>query len=224
MPLHALTFAVAAALAGQEPLSPPFDVKAYFPTEIGNTWIWDGERRGFSVRTVTGSRGEGGREEITIEARTKSGDVEFWDEMVLENGRIHRAAIRFPVGTSIEYSPAVLWAPFSGKVGESETVEVSERTGGPEPRVYFRRVTIVERRPVGTVLGTFADCIIVRTEELASADAEKPSATMEVWYARDVGPIRFRGVDRSGRSSEHQVVYARVGTKRIGLDPREDGQ
>jgi hypothetical protein len=204
------------------PLLEEWNPRDYFPIEVGNTWIWGGEGSNYSVKMITDTRGGENREEITFESATPSGAIQFFDDFVLENGRLYRKAIRFLAGESIQYDPPALYCAFSGKVGDTLTVKVTESVGNPDPKEYFRRVSVVERRPVGTVLGSFADCVIVRMEELKTEDAKTPEARIDVWFARDVGPIKFRGVDKAGRVSEHQVVYARVGATKLGLDPREE--
>lgn len=221
----ALAFVAALSLAFQDRVEAPPDAefrpRDYFPVDIGNTWIWGGEGGTYSVKTVTEAHhGEDG-EEITFESTTPRGAIQFYDDFVIEKERLYRKGVRFLTGTGIVYEPPVLYCAFSGKVGDTLTVKVTESVGGPDPKEYFRRVTVVERRPVGTVLGSFSDCVIVRMEEFATATAEKPEARIDVWFARDVGPIKFRGVDKAGRVSEHQVVYVRVGAKRMGVDPRE---
>jgi hypothetical protein len=225
-----LALAVGLALAAPapwregEPGLDAFRPADFFPIDVGNTWIWGGEGIEYSVKSITDSRRTPeGEEHVTFESTTRRGALQFYDDFVLRpDGRLYRKAVRFLAGTSIEYDPPVLYCAFSGTVGETLAEKVRESTGRPDPKEYHRRVTVAERRSVGTVLGSFGDCIIVRMQEFASADAERPEATVDVWFARDVGPIKFRGVDKAGRVTEHQVVYARVGTKRLGLDPREE--
>lgn len=221
----ALAFALSIAFQDriEAPPNEEFRPRDFFPVDVGNTWIWGGEGREYSVKTVTEAhRGEDGEELVTFESTTRRGAIQFYDDFVVEKGRLYRKAVRFLSGTGIEYEPPVLYCAFSGKVGDTLTTKVSESVGHPNPKEYFRRVTVVERRPVGTVLGSFSDCVIVRMEEFATEAAERPEATVDVWFARDIGPIKFRGVDKAGRVSEHQVVYARVGVKRMGVDPREE--
>jgi hypothetical protein len=216
-----------AVLAQDRPAGPPFEEfrpADFFPLDVGNTWIWGGEGIEYSVKAVTDSRRTpDGEDLVTFESTTRSGALQFYDDFVLkEDGRLYRKAVRFLAGTAIDYDPPVLYCAFSGAIGDTLTVKTAESTGKPDPKEYYRRVTIVERRSVGTVLGSFGDCIIVRMEELAKPDADRAEATIDVWFARDVGPIKFRGVDKAGRVTEHQVVFARVGVKRLGLDPREE--
>ena len=69
----------------------------------------------------------------------------------------------------------------------------------------------------------FRSCIILSIEERKTADATVIEATEQIWFAKDLGPIKFRAWDKAGRVSEHDVVFVRVGPRKLGKDPREGG-
>jgi len=199
----------------------PFDAEAYYPLAPGNFWVWQGPggAEDIRVRTVVG-RVEGPDEiRAEVESADARGKPTHRDLLAIRGGMILRLASLFADGRRAAFEPPLLYAPFTAVVGEERDVDTRESDGTGAARTYKRLVRIHAAGVVETQLATFGETLAMVIADYPDPKFPVPEKAVTIWFARGFGPVRLQVENLAGKVVE-DVVYARIGERVWGTDPR----
>jgi hypothetical protein len=198
-----------------------FDAEAYYPLAPGNVWVWQGPGGPQDVRTRTIVGRVDGPKGIRAEVQSTdaSGAPTHRDQLELRDGTIYRLASLFADGRKVSFEPPLVYAPFSSVVGEERTVETREVDGSGAAKKYQRLVRIHESGEIATLLATFRETLALTIADYPDPKFPVPERVVTIWFARGFGPVRLQVESLIGKVVE-DVVYARIGERAWGTDPR----
>ena len=198
-----------------------FDAQAYYPLAPGNLWVWQGPGGALDLRVRTVVGRVDGPDEIRAEVESidASGKPTHRDQLAIRGGAIHRLGTLFADGRQVAFEPPLLYAPFSAVVGDERTADTRETDASGTARSYQRRVLIHAAGEVETQLATFGETIALAIADYPDPKFPIPEKVVTIWFARGFGPVRLQVESLAGKVVE-DVVYARIGERVWGTDPR----
>jgi len=199
----------------------PFDAEAYYPLAPGNVWVWQGPGGALDLRTRTIVGRVDGPDGIRaeVESTDASGKPTHRDLLALRDGMIYRLATLFADGRKLSFEPPLVYAPFSAVVGEEHTIETREVDASGAERRYQRLIKIHDSGEIATLLATFGETIALAIADYPDPKFPVPERVVTIWFARGFGPVRLQVESLAGKVVE-DVVYARIGERAWGTDPR----
>ena len=199
----------------------PFDAEAYYPLSPGNLWIWQGPGGPQDVRTraIVGRVDGPDGIRAEVESTDASGAPTHRDFLALRGGTIYRLATLFADGRKVTFEPPLVYAPFSAVVGEERTIDTREIDASGAAKTYQRLIRIHESGEIATLLATFGETLALAIAEYPDPKFPVPERVVTIWFARGFGPVRLQVESLVGKVVE-DVVYARIGDRTWGTDPR----
>lgn len=173
-----------------------FDLKDYLPMSVGAEWQYKNlTTDGLSPIIVRVESKEKFQGKDVLKRTENNGDYRLQS---FEREGLIIYQLYFVDGRFIEYEKPVLLIPAKMRLGETHKTEVNYKTllNGKEQekgiQTYETKIERIEN--VSTSLGTFKDCLLIRTTALRTAsDGKQKGYELLEWHAKGIGAVRVVG-------------------------------
>lgn len=190
-----------------------FEPVTYFPTEKGNSWIYDGRLR--EIKVIDQNK-IGRQQHYIIAFMDSSGEI-LWREIYYQRNKalywkaLETDALVIP---SMSFEPPLPVAPFSNRLGQVMTLNAVEKRQVPTSESVhvslFYEIESIEECTVPA--GTFSNCVKVHMHYNYIDKNVIPylQGHSYFWYANGVGLIKFILPSAHG-----ELVRAKIGMMEI---------
>lgn len=185
----------------------------YFPVNVGNTWIYNGEIHKVQISDITKNVGD----RIITFAYYDSSNVLLWHEKAaLLKDQIYLQSFEptTSVLPTVTFEPPRPLAPFSPRLGNKMTFECLESHTNDST---FNTTTVNVEYVIEAIedvrvpAGKFLDCIKMKINIIYPRTAHKPLFIGEQywWYAPHVGPVQYDLLSARGELVEMNIIRSR---------------
>ncbi|RQW01280.1 hypothetical protein EH223_15295 [candidate division KSB1 bacterium] len=185
----------------------------YFPLNVGNTWVYNGEIHKMQISDITKNEGD----RLITFSFYDTLNVLLWQEKAgLLKDQIYVQSFE-PMTSllpSVSFDPPRPFAPFSRKLGNKlnfPCIETCMSDSTHSTTTVEAEYVIETVEDVRVPAGKFLDCIKMKINIIYPRTAEKPFFIGEQywWYAPLVGPIKYDLPSARGELVEMNIIRTR---------------